>query len=626
MNHILIILFPAADLRMDPKEKPKKERGVTNPGHVPDENSANGPANILMDDLGYYNPKAQDTLMNPLHMDKFKSWYDILKTDNLRAYDTRMKCSKPERLSLLNKKFLYCTPYSKKLKNLRKDNTMLEFETPLCVAAASASRRVFVRMIKDGANVLKTDIEGCNVIHALVRACGQSENAEYMYMEILRAILAVFDIATLKKLLFHEDVNGFRPLEAAAKYGTFGLFRMILETREVYYEVIDEVGMCTYGDYDIDDYESGFCRKRELRSPLRFIRMLNPKGLKSFDDNKIHEHPVVKNWIRRKFIRAIPWMIIWFCLRILFLVSHVLYDPQLMMNRNLDCTSDPDHIGCGKSGGPPIDFMRVFSDMSVYISWMIIGFDIIDFLFYIFEKDRWKLHGGFLHVFNKYVSYTVFYRVIQLSLAFVSLINFYFTQKSDPDSINMVKAISLPLILMAFMYMVELSPILGIFAITLQKMTTTMLKFGFVTVFIWLIYAYFFMISTNDSNFDGIGMSIYSLFLIETGNFSFTKISNFIMVAHITYFYLCGILLLNYLIAIMATLSDEVNKQKYLCLTLRRLDIAILIDDRFGRWFRRLWYMCSKNRKRIRIAVKNPQRFKRIKLNVQLDGEQSVML
>ncbi|XP_064641598.1 uncharacterized protein LOC135496281 [Lineus longissimus] len=620
---------------MDPNEK----HGMDDPRVFSDENTPNWPAgssksesnDIPLSDMGYYNPNERDydTLMNPLHMDKFKAWYDILKSDDVEGYNNMMKCETDEKLGLLNKKFLYCTAYSKKLKDLRKDNSRIEFETPLCVAAASASRRVFVCMLKDGANVLNTDIEGCNVIHTLVRACNCVDGFEYMYMEMLKAVMNMYDVGTLKKLLFHEDVLGFRPLEAAAKYGTFGLFRIILETKEIYYEVIDEVGMCTYADYDVDDYESGSSRKRELRSPLRFIRMLTPNMLKSFDENKIHQHPVVQQWITRKFIRAIPFIIFWFSVRIMFLVSLVVLDPGLMINRSLNCISEPGHRSCSGAGDdPPINFTLFFSDLSVYLSWLIIAYDIVEFTYYVLEKDRWKLHGGFLHIFRKYVSYTVFYRVIQDLLAVVSLTNFYFSIKSDPDSINLAKAVSLPLILMSFIYMLELLPNFGLFAITLQKMATTLIKFTFFTVFIWVIYAYFFMICLphTDTNFSNLGTSIYTLFLIESGNFNFTILTSYVMLAHITYYYASAVMLLNYLIAIMSTISDEMGKQKELCLTLRRLDIAILLDDRFGRWFRRIIYLCSKTRKRIRLAVLNPQRFKRIKLNVELDGEQSVLL
>ena len=149
------------------------------------------------------------------------------------------------------------------------------------------------------------------------------------------------------------------------------------------------------------------------------------------------------------------------------------------------------------------------------------------------------------------------------------------------------KCIYLPFALSSFLFALELLPYIGLFAITLQKMLSTIMKFGFIVLFIEVVFFIFF-----DSFIAGIlhhdaslPQQFYYLFLVLTGSVNFgTEPPIHIMVGHFLYYAFTTILLINYLIAAMSSELINDSGTGELIRSLRKTSACFEVEDSLVFW------------------------------------------
>ena len=477
----------------------------------------------------------------------------------------------------------------------------LEFKYPLHVAIAGASLKCMTRLLNDGADVSSLDVNGSNIVHTVIIACSHRRDDEAAFILILRHILDHLTKIQLVTMTTHSNKDGYRPLELAARIGVYGIFRELLQYPGILVEAILDAGVNTYALFNLTQYENFSDRKRYLRSPLRMLVYMREDGLQSFKHYHISLIPIIQKWFRYKLRRTLPFLFGWFTIRIAFLTLLSLIDPSALLvlgvcipyNNNTTQFENPHKVEilCAVNNHTQAEIQQTIQIAYVSSYWAVIIFciDCIELIACFCDKERRIAYRGLYNPSSPFVAYTLFYRCCQFLLLSLCVVSVPLAKSIDlVEAIKllyMLKACYLPLIIMAVLYMVEMAPVFGLFAITLQKMITSMLTFVVFLMLVKIAFARFFALVAKHYGFTSVAKSIYLLFMLETGSLSFgTEPETVIMVVHTVYYFISGILLLNYLIAVMSSLATNTEEDRDTTQLLRRLDMIYTVEERYTQW------------------------------------------
>jgi hypothetical protein len=561
-----------------------------------------------MTDHEHQNKHGVETWDNTLPLELYTDWFNIIKNDDVSEYDNAMAALNEQKEKLVNGYFAY--PVHKRLKvNIRNNRDYCaDFYRPLVLAAAFGSRGVFVKLIQDGAVITQTEQNGCNIIHAMIIATAEYRDREGRILDMYLDIRQHTEVDILKMLLSAESDDHMLPVELAVRLGAFGIFRAIVETQGVYENPAGEIGLTTYATYDIDVYENHRSWRREIRSPLRLLRYMENDHMASFLEYDIIQMPIIKAWSQRKKLQSLPFIVLWFLCKAMFLIFNIFMDPRVfkVLARG-GCSevlnvSNITHWACsGKFVKPEsqdpnfvLRLLYYFTGFAMLFSTIFLLYDLVEFITRTLDREGRLLRR--VPQKSPYVAYTVFYRVCQTVLCLNGVIGgiwLYIVDPFNTEGILYLKAMNLPFILMGVLYLLEPLPIFGYFAITLQRMITAMLKFTALQALIEVVFTIFFMSAeTHMPSFKSIDIGIYSMFLLSQNilNFGFTP-AWYTRISHYLHHFMGNILLMNYLIAVMSSLISTNNKEKKAIQLIRVLDVCFLVEDRYTRW---LWKLLRK--------------------------------
>jgi hypothetical protein len=198
---------------------------------------------------------------------------------------------------------------------------------PIIIAAIYGDIDILELLFQKGADIYNKDANGDNVIHAIVMVAAFKPSRERTLCQVYRRLieLAVTDEGKMK-LLHAENCLGLRPLELAAKHGTFLLLISIVETEGVYRSVISETTTSEIIRYELSEYECfGLTQRRHL-TPLQFLRRALVSDLEKEGINETFRHPLFRKWISSKLHEIRLVIIVPFFLSVFLVASFGMMD------------------------------------------------------------------------------------------------------------------------------------------------------------------------------------------------------------------------------------------------------------------------------------------------------------
>ncbi len=307
----------------------------------------------------------------------------------------------------------------------------------------------------------------------------------------------------------------------------------------------------------------------------------------------------------RKFKAMIPYLLVWFLIRLLFTLmvywaddillrkEEYMYSINIHSNSSLANSSclyehTTSFLGDNSMGYFCVYFCCVFSAF-------VLVFDIAEFYeIMISHRELSKTPKGHKNC----VVYFAFYRVNQMILHLSVLLNFTFRllRLNFEFNINVIlDDIFYTMIAMGIVWscmeFIQLLPVVGHFTVALQRMLRDM--YGFIVLWICLTISFseiFFRIANKNEivclpQFTNFGMSFYSTFRILVNMLDFRKVpanDSTLLLLHIVYVFISSILFINFLIAKISGSFNWVNKHKYLILAIQRMCMLLIIDNRMS--------------------------------------------
>ena len=556
---------------------------------------------------------------------QFQFWYDAIYNDDvIFVKELLSQCDAFQQTLLMNGRFRYDKqPFMSKQKENEKKHPMLEL--PLFLAVYYQSNGVLDVLMKLGADVLKTDIEENNLIHCIVLS--SSLNSGKGYMELYNNAIHHVTYEEKKKLLMSENEAGLRPLELAAHLNAYAIQECILQTRGIYAHSKGYCGVHELVYYDVTDYECMEKGSRCLKSPLWYLTHVSNKILARESENEFLLSPVIMSWcsLKENTTRHIIWL--WFVLRAFFhsmvvvasgyfsvVFSYVEHYPSI--NRIRQAQTRTPNYTC-------IEVIRYFnfstcerkivtafvcegkrnpSEFTIFYTVVLLCCIIFtsDIIYWIVShtkryctkrgSDRKVLKGGPLMS-------THFYSNAQSLLAFCVIATLVLLMMGSfweiPLLVNLGVGFYICVILLnvwALLFFFRFLPYIGYFVVAVQRMIGDVVKF-------FIIYALFLIgfseafdnVLTLNGFCSGTGfenkiMSLYTTFttmfdMLDGDSFpNYVKENFTVGLVHILYVMLVGVLLLNFIIAIMSDTITSVSENKVTLMILQQLHVHLLVE------------------------------------------------
>ena len=220
----------------------------------------------------------------------------------------------------------------------RKMLQMTTFHLPICIAASGGCLKAVKVLVEERCDLLITDTNGSNVIHALIWGSVLNQNGPFI--DILEYLFNELDITSKRKLLFMEDDHGFRPLELACLCQQFALVHWLLSVDQVTRFERGNHGLHSHVLYDVTDYE-GKAKRNTFFHPLMILTEMGHLSLFSDPESKkLLDSNVIQQWMSCKF-KSLRWMIaFWSFFGMLFHIAIFLIFPCQFSEDN-----SPDSMG-----------------------------------------------------------------------------------------------------------------------------------------------------------------------------------------------------------------------------------------------------------------------------------------
>ena len=398
----------------------------------------------------------------------------------------------------------------------------------------------------------------------IARASIGPENEEKEDTQFLHFIKSIVGNDTYSQLLHTENSEGLRPLELAAHLGSLWIFASLFETPDIYMTEID-YDMYRVQYFDITEYITG---KRVNRSPVKAMLHLEETKLTLKSTQTVFLHDPMRCWFDAVFYANVPLILLWFLARLLLVGSMVVIDVdgsyKYVCPHGTINTSD----ACYK-------WKSFNSRAHAYRFWQacVIALIVLISLLDDIVNGIWYMHRG-----PKWLYRTVCGRkVTSVRYKFYVIIHFVCVCLYVIDSVernfgrgevNLFTIVILPYgFVWSFLFFLQLLPILGKYIVATQRMISVFIEFSLLFGAFYLSYAfafYNFLPTAYGANFADIKLAMYNTFLLTQNMFSFEanpqySSSSLLHILHIVLVLMVPILLLNFLIALLASAYTYVN-------------------------------------------------------------------
>jgi hypothetical protein len=541
-----------------------------------------------------------------LEIPEFQLVYDILKDDDITGYKAVCNgLSVWQKQRLANAHFRYLPEY-------KALNHVCQYEALFILSAALGAKRCIGALVQNGVDLFQIDPTArANWVHAIIESATESPELEEEMVEVYKMLMQTTPQDGRRGLLLMENEFGFRPIELASKCAMFRIVKAILETNGVYMEVTGSCGLQTYVKYRFPEYEPGSPRKRYIRSPLLFMTSLKSCNQASLRASKILQMRVMKEWLECKYKRCRLLLFTLLFLKLLYVAVLLYFDPVANVPEFRAITPPNDTSVYHRSSAFETDTYAAILIFIALASGIGLLTKIILLIMKFGQPDYRKVFGWDLVFSVDYLAKTDIYGVVDFFLYSCALV--CYSTASDLDTAVMFKCIILPLSIISAMSCLEIIPTLGVFVITFRKMIIITAKFILLNALLTVTFATFFHDITYkdpNSHFKNFTQSHYSIFKLEQSMFGFGSDPQYsIQFAHMFFYFLTVVLLMNYLIAVLSEAVTSLADIKDDVMTLRRLEESLELEDCF---FWRLNWLIKKFGLKIPNCLK-PQSFISVK-------------
>ena len=360
----------------------------------------------------------------------------------------------------------------------RKMLQMTTFRLPICIAASGGCLKAVKVLTEERCDVLITDTNGSNVIHAIIWGSVLSQNGPFI--NILEYLFNQLDIASKRKLLFMEDDHGFRPLELACLCQQFALVHWLLSIDHVTRFVHGGHGLHSHVLYDVTDYE-GRSKRSSLFHPLMILTEMGHLSLFSDAESKrLLDSKVIQEWMICKS-NCLRWMIaIWSLIGMLFHIAIFLIFPCKFSKDNSSDSLEMIHSILFNSGSCSHFYSPLLHQI---LAWFLIINStlclVMQFAFFTFFITKYRknfrnmrkvcsvcdtIQSKGIHVVTTY-DHTAMYLVLYM-LVFICLFNVSY----NAEITHFLYALMYLLNMGSMMFLFQIFPIISPYAIIFRRL------------------------------------------------------------------------------------------------------------------------------------------------------------
>ena len=469
-------------------------------------------------------------------------------------------------------------------------------------------------LIHYGVNTQTKDDTNHNVLHSLVTMATYYPVLETKICTIFQWLLSEVGKEHILELLEGENEDGLRPLEYAAQQGTLQLVMSIFETKGIYVAREDIRGVSIYRWHDITEYESG---SRKDKSPLRYIAHLQKEKLKDRCIAGIVLGPLFMAWINAKIKQNWLPAILWLLIRLSFMVTYFMFDVdvsymEMMYPGNISLYTCPDLV------------VILSKEVRYTVTVILVAVAVALLVFDIFDCIRFKCQGydktvKHLFGYKNLIVNTTYYRLCQFFMytSVLICVPFLMTRSGTNVSsgiillIDITKVITPIMCVWSVLYFVQLLPVVGSSIISIQGMIRDMGQFIMLYLVMILPFIHVFETFVHQNSkqgcvdeFSSVFQTTYTVFqiMLNMVNLTSYNIDNIgiLYALHIVFIFLVAIMLINFLVAVMATSASNIAEHQKLILTLNRLALVTTVEARISwftgwyyRWLQRKVYNCT---------------------------------
>ena len=554
--------------------------------------------------------------------DIFKFWYDIIYDDNITFLkEVLSSCNESEKRLLLNGRFQFQNQCPLKATKRNFQKLPCKFERPLFIAVHFQSKMVLNAMLETGIDPLQVDCGGNNIIHGMIMS--SALESESQYKDVYEQIMKSIDKEDKTQLLFAENSDGFRPLEYASKMNEFVLMERILQTRGIYAFSRGTIGVYEQIYYDVTDYEH-VGKGRYLKSPVWYVTHLTQEALQRKETRDVILSPTMMSWYSFKEESTSCLKYTWFFFRILFHVMVFIGSGFLKVSfiqirkdhtRHYTCEevingTAVNLTNCERKAKLSLcsmywEYFAMSSSLRlvILISAILLIKNVIAGVIsfgktYCTKKglDRRIVSGGAL-VSTRFYDRAQFLLPLSIVICYIFLyldIRYYtghYWHHPLADLWHNLAIISFVCVILlnswALLYFFQFLPHIGYFVLAVQQMVGETFKFtlifmlflfGFSEAFANVLFVNGFC---DVPEFNGTSMSLYSTFTVMLNMVSFSEyVQSNISLAfvHVTYVMLVGVLLINFLVALMTDSMYNVSEYRTILMILQRLHRSMLLE------------------------------------------------
>ena len=536
-----------------------------------------------------------DTMALPLPT--YQHWYETIHSNNV--YKVRFILNNLEepsdKVRRINGHFLYEEiDISSSVSNV--------ITRPLFLAISFHSLDILDLFLEEGADVeITEDEEGYNLLHILVVISAYIPSKQDDMVQVMEHLSNKLPSSTLSKLIMGETTKGLRPLEFAAQQCTFGLMAKYLDIGLVVKRQI--VGMMEYIWYDVTEYEFDRPLGRRHFSPMYFICNMDESALNNGFINSI-SHGQFSVWLDTKLHTHMFSYFFWLIMRVIQIVGIYVID--------LDASPLVPHGGATDLSPPEVQANATFVfchnftviNLSPSVRRTLIIFllvvNVYSVGFYIgrklktFRRDRfmYKSRNVFLPGKRNLIKQCLVY---DASFVLFSAISITYTSCA-------IAQIALPLYvsdicriflsgwaIFSALYFIQVLQVVGPFIITIQRMLGGLAKFAMVFLIMQMPFVTLLAQVMNShsasciKDFNTIFDSFFTMFRIMLNAIDIKKYDikypYILDIIHMEYVFFVGILLLNFLIAVMANSVNEVEENKAVIMNVQRLSMVSELEE-----------------------------------------------
>ena len=481
-------------------------------------------------------------------------------------------------------------------------NSMLRFPTCLSLALASGNPDLVDVILDAGADPRLQDDDGNNCFHHLVLlAKHDTPRAVVMYQKLCET----FGDAELKDLLHTRNQKGLKPLDLAAKLFQLNMMQAIISTLNVYKFIVAELPLSRCVAYDVSDYEGTASKTRE--SLLYSLTELTEEEVKVANEiGLLHNEPFC-SWSKSKieaYSGTIKFFIVFWCVFVaMYYAKIVTYSYGYIV--------------------PPLEVALGTFALTYLLSELAhIKAD---------SKQVWQSIRSYIRFERIPVTFTLGYRLFQIFFSMFILITTFAQgivceQSAALQGLHVFNSL---LSVLSLLFFLQLNTRIGHILLIAQKMLTEVLFFFCTIALIFLGFSLGFFLmhkepsfsdrcpsdNTNitffeqdDDLFEGFPGSMYETFLLMLTimppndiYFSTSPLPGFVITLYIILIIVVSIVMVNLLIAIMATRLDDIYQWRYDIKSLEDLAIILYFEQRmntkvgiFMRNIRRKFPCCNK--------------------------------